>query len=264
MRVLNPDKLPTMPIADILPSQGELKDLTEKNYNKLKNNIDKRGFLVPVYTWVDPNDGLRYLLDGHQRQRVLTTEGWNEPIPYLTITADTRQEAMAILLEVTSQYGTITQEGLDKFIAQYELPEMEVYQATQFDAIFGYDEQAEEESIDDNPYTGKIEPPTYDIKGEKPEISELYNPAKTDELITEIENANIPPEIKTFLKASAYRHTVFNYANIAEYYANSAKEIQELMEKSALVIIDYKKAVENGFIKLSEELAEAFVNDKEA
>lgn len=86
MRVHNPDKLPTMPIADILPSQGELKDLSDKNYAKLKNNIEKRGFLMPVYTWIDSKDKLRYLLDGHQRQRVLTTEGWNEPIPYLTIT----------------------------------------------------------------------------------------------------------------------------------------------------------------------------------
>lgn len=129
MRVHNPDNLPTAPIADLLPSQGNLKDLSDRNYKKLKNNIESRGFLIPVYTWVDPKDGLRYLLDGHQRQRVLTTEGWNEPIPYLTITAETKQEAMAILLEVTSQYGTITQEGLDEFIASYELNEADVYGA---------------------------------------------------------------------------------------------------------------------------------------
>lgn len=262
MRVHNPDKLPTMPIADILPSQGELKDLTDKNYAKLKNNIEKRGFLVPVYTWVN-KEGLRYLLDGHQRQRVLTTEGWNEPIPYLTITADTMQEAMAILLEVTSQYGTITQEGLDKFIAEYELPEMEVYEATQFDAIFGYGEEAEEEDLEDSPYTGKIEPPVYDIKGEKPNLEDLYTPDRTKELIAEIDEANIPKDIKEFLKVSAYRHTIFNYANIAEYYAQSPKEVQELMEKSALVIIDYEKAVELGFVKLSEEVAQAYVSDKE-
>jgi len=137
VEVHNPDNLPTAPIADLLPSQGNLKDLSDKNFAKLKSNIENRGFLIPVYTWVD-KDGLRYLLDGHQRQRVLTTEGWTEPIPYLTITAETRQQAMAILLEVTSQYGTITQEGLDEYIATYELNEAEMYKATSFDAITEY------------------------------------------------------------------------------------------------------------------------------
>jgi hypothetical protein len=44
----------------------------------------------------------------------------------------------------------------------------------------------------------------------------------------------------------------FNYKNVAEYYAHSEKEVQELMEDSALVIIDYNKAIELGFVKLFE------------
>lgn len=134
MKVHNDNDLPTMPIADILPTQGNLKDLTEKNYNKLKNTIINRGFSVPVYVWED-SKGVKHLLDGHQRQRVLTTEGWNDPIPYLKIPAKNIQEAMARLLEITSQYATITQEGIDEFIAKYELPEADVYEATAFDAV---------------------------------------------------------------------------------------------------------------------------------
>ena len=52
----------------------------------------------------------------------------------------------------------------------------------------------------------------------------------------------------------------FNYENIAEFYAHSDKEVQELMESSALVIIDFKKAIEQGFIELSEDLADKFVD----
>ena len=137
MKVHNPNNLPTIPIADLLPTQGDLKDLTEKNYNKLKNTIDKRGFSVPVYVW-ENDKGIKHLLDGHQRQRVLTTEGWHEPIPYLKVPAKDLQEAMARLLEITSQYGTITQEGIDEFIAKYDLPEADVYQATTYDAIKNY------------------------------------------------------------------------------------------------------------------------------
>lgn len=262
MKVLNPNNLPTIPIADLLPTQGNLKDLSKENYKKLKNNIKNRGFLIPVYTWVNKETGLRYLLDGHQRQRVLTAEGWDEPIPYLTIDSDTQQEAMAILLEVTSQYGTITQEGLDEFIANYKLDEDEIYSATNYDALVNYQDDENEEVVDDNPYTGKIEVPIYEIKDEKPYLAELFDKTKTDNLIKQIEQSKLPIEIKEFLKIASYRHTVFNYAKIAEYYADSSKEVQELFEMSALVIIDYEKAIENGFIKLSEKIARQFVDDQ--
>jgi hypothetical protein len=43
---------------------------------------------------------------------------------------------------------------------------------------------------------------------------------------------------------------------IAEYYANADKEVQELFEDSALVIIDFKSAIKNGFTKLSKRIEE--------
>ena len=57
---------------------------------------------------------------------------------------------------------------------------------------------------------------------------------------------------------AAYRHTKFNYKNIAEYYAHANKEMQGLMEDSALVIIDFDKAIENGYVKLSEDIANQY------
>jgi hypothetical protein len=157
MIVHNPNNLPTIPIADLLPTQGDLKDLTDKNYQKLKNVIKRRAFSYPVYVWEDENK-LLHLLDGHQRQRVLNREGWNEPIPYLKVPAKDLQEAMARLLEITSQYATITQEGIDEFIAKYELPEAEVFQATQFDAIS---------------YLQNVEEPEIDLKTEDPEYQQM-------------------------------------------------------------------------------------------
>ena len=159
MIIHNPNNLPTKPIADLLPTQGDLKDLSEKNYQKLKNTIEKRGFSVPVYVWEDESSIL-HLLDGHQRRNVLTTEGWDEPIPYLKVPAKDLQEAMARLLEITSQYGTITQEGIDQFISKYELPEVEVYEATVFDAITNYTENNEQEVEEDEaPEVNESEPP---------------------------------------------------------------------------------------------------------
>ena len=159
MKVHNPNNLPTLPIADLLPTQGDLKDLTEANYKKLKNVIERRGFSYPVYVWEDKT-GIKHLLDGHQRQRVLTTEAWNEPIPYLKVPAKDIQEAMARLLEITSQYATITQEGIDEFIGKYELDEDEVYASTSYDALKNYAEITETEVKEDKaPELEEIEPP---------------------------------------------------------------------------------------------------------
>ena len=80
-------------------------------------------------------------------------------------------------------------------------------------------------------------------------------------LIRQIENSTVTPEEKRFLIEAAKRHTVFNYEKIADYYAHSSKEMQGLMEHSALVIIDYEKALQYGYIKLSEEINQQYLSE---
>lgn len=137
MKVLNPNKLPTARMSELNATQGDLKFLSKENYDKLKNTIEKHGFDMPVTVWVD-SQGEKWLLDGHQRKHVLETEGWNDPIPYLVIKAPNMQTAAERLLQITSQYGTVTQEGLDEYIAKFELPEMEIKNLTNFDSIFDF------------------------------------------------------------------------------------------------------------------------------
>lgn len=138
MKVHNPNKLPTAPMSELEASQGELKYLSKENYAKLKKAIEHNGFDIPVYIWIDEND-TKWLLDGHQRKHLLTNEGWDEPVPYLRVDAPDMSTAMARLLQITSQYGTITQEGIDNFIATYELPEVEIFDTVNFDGIRFYD-----------------------------------------------------------------------------------------------------------------------------
>jgi hypothetical protein len=61
--------------------------------------------------------------------------------------------------------------------------------------------------------------------------------------------------------SAASRHTIFNYEKIANFYAHSTKECQELMEKSALVIVDYEQAIKNGFVLLTSQIDD--LNDEE-
>ena len=136
--ISNPNNLPIIDYRTVKPLQGDLKDLSEKNYNKLKNVLIKRGFRVPLFLYSAPiakPDGTHnlYLMDGHQRQRVMINENMQPyEVPYILIEADTEDEAKAQLLEISSQYGTMTQEGFDTFTAK--LPEADLSNLN-FDAL---------------------------------------------------------------------------------------------------------------------------------
>lgn len=126
----------------------------------------------------------------------------------------------------------------------------------QFDLFGG------EQSIElDNKYTSKIKAPIYEPKNAKPHILELYDNTKTTRLITEINNSNIDDDEKKFLIEAARRHTIFNYSKIADFYAHSSKEVQQLMEHSALVIIDFEKAIQYGYVRLSDEMTQQYLKE---
>ena len=87
---------------------------------------------------------------------------------------------------------------------------------------------------------------------------------KTNELLEEINNSDLGYAEKDFLRKAAERHLVFNYKKIAEYYAAASPEMQRLMEKSALVIIDYNDAIMNGYTRLSERIKKMMELGKDA
>ena len=106
----------------------------------------------------------------------------------------------------------------------------------------------------DSLYTKKVSPPQYLPSKTKPNLGEVFSLTKYTELMSKISRSNVTDEEKEFLKYAATRHIVFNYSLIADYYAHSNKEMQELMEESALVIIDLGDAIANGYVKLSERI----------
>jgi hypothetical protein len=124
--------------------------------------------------------------------------------------------------------------------------------------MFGNEFQEDES---EKKYSSKIEAPIYEPKNKQPHILELYNSAKTNRLIREINNSNVKDYEKIFLIEAAKRHTIFNYENIADYYSHSSKEMQELMEKSALVIIDFEKAIQLGYVVLSEDIRTQYLEE---
>lgn len=86
----------------------------------------------------------------------------------------------------------------------------------------------------------------YEPSDEKPAATALYDETKTQALLRDIEAADLPDDVRHFLTLAAYRHTVINYAKVADFYAHSEAPIQRLMEASALIILDIEDAVDQG------------------
>lgn len=106
----------------------------------------------------------------------------------------------------------------------------------------------------DNRYTKKVEVPQYAPSAEVPRIESLIDYTKYSKLLADINKSNVSEDEKKFLKYAAARHIVFRYSLIADYYTHASKEMQELMEQSALVILDIDDAIANGYVKLSKDI----------
>ena len=117
------------------------------------------------------------------------------------------------------------------------------------------------EDENEKKYSSKIEAPIYEPKNKKPHLFELCDKSKTQRLIRKIENSKVSYEEKMFLLDAARRHNVFNYEKIADYYSHSNKEMQELMEESALIIIDFEKAIQLGYVKLCDEIRTQYLEE---
>jgi len=120
-------------ISELIPFQGNLKDLSKINYKKLRGEILKLGFCEPISIWENN------ILNGHQRLRTLQqmqTEGFVIPkIPVNIINAKNKKEAKEIVLALTSQYGNITEQGLYEYMAEAELDFVDVADSFSFPEI---------------------------------------------------------------------------------------------------------------------------------
>lgn len=249
-------KIEYVSINDIKPYEKNAKLHPEKQVEQIKKSIEQFGMNDPIGIWKNE------IVEGHGRLLALKELGYEEvPIIRLDHLSDEERKAYILThnkLTMNSDFDIdILNEELDDII-NIDMSD------------FGFDLEIEidDQDYDDeeNPYTTTINIPQYEIRGEEPEIDELVNVEKTNELIKEIKASNVTDEQRNFLIKAAERHLAFNYSKIAEYYAHQDKEMQELMEKSALVIIDFDDAIKNGFAELSndiEEMKDEALNDED-
>jgi DNA modification methylase len=110
-------------LDEIVIIQGNLKELTEKNYERLKASILKHGIISPWHLWQNPETKKYECLDGTQRTNTLKkmrSSGYEVPqLPVTMISAKDKKEAAEILLSLVSQYGTMSDQGLYEFATEF-------------------------------------------------------------------------------------------------------------------------------------------------
>ena len=219
----------------------------------LAGAIDDIGFIRSVTV----NQRTGRVVDGHLRVTLAARSGV-ESLPVEYVDLSEAEEAQALLsLDPIAAMAASDKAKLDELMRAVQSDDDRVQ------AMIA--EIAEREGIlqngQDEKYSANIQAPIYEPKGEKPAIKDLYDETRTKELLAEIEASDLPEEEKEFLRVAARRHTVLNYKRIAEYYAHSDEKTQALMENSALVIIDFKRAIELGYIQMSIDISNQFKQD---
>lgn len=231
-------------VSELTPYKKNAKTHDEKQIANVANSIKRFGWQQPIVI-----DEQGVVVIGHCRLLAAKKLGLRE-VPVTIASGLTEDEVKELRIADNKTNESPWDLGL---LAE----DIEGLDFEGFDLDFGIDgESGGGVDENDNTYTSKVSVPQYEMKGDQPDISALVNQTKTDALLMDVEGAEVPEEIKQFLRLAAYRHLVFDYHNIAEYYAHATPEVQELMERSALVIIDYDDAIAGGYVKLKSELDE--------
>lgn len=128
----------TLALNDLTPFQGDLKNLSESNYQKFKKQILELGFSAPFFVW--KHEGKNYIGDGHQRHLTLQQmkkEGIHVPdqLPVVYFEAKDKKEAKKKVLAFTSQYGEMTLEGLSDFAIDGGIEFNEILESFRFPEV---------------------------------------------------------------------------------------------------------------------------------
>jgi len=237
-------KIEKIKISELNPAEYNPRRMTNKQYEDLKNSLEKFGLVDPI---IVNNDNT--VIGGHQRLKIIKELGATEvPTVRLNLSKEDEKELNIRLNKNTGEFD------LDILANNFDMEELKDWGFKEIELGFNIDKIDSED-----PYTKKIESPVYDKQEDKkPKLKDLLNEEKAMKVIDKIEKSKVSDKEKTFLKMAAMRHLVFDYSQIAEYYAHSDIEMQDLMEDTALVIVDFDKAIENGYVALGQEIVEQY------
>lgn len=110
-------------VDELAPFQGDLKILSDENYERIKNSMVDLGYSFVVHAWKQSDQV--HILDGHQRVKALKRmreNGIEVPkIQVVLVKAKDLREAKKKVLAGASQYGEMVPDGLAKFMKEFKI-----------------------------------------------------------------------------------------------------------------------------------------------
>lgn len=231
-------------ISELKTDPNNARKHSNKNLDAIVSSLEKFGQRKPIVVHngvvIAGNGTLEAAqkLGWHEITVTEVPENWDDDLAKAYAIADNRTAELAEwdtpvlvaqLLEMEEEGWNLKEFGFDDKSMDY------------------YKEEIGASNAQQQEYSNKMIIPQYAIVGDEPLLIDLINTTKADSLKQQIESADLPKDIKELLLVAANRHVVFDYRKIAEFYPHQSAEVQELMEESALVIIDAEDAIRNGY-----------------
>jgi len=233
----------------ILPDYNPRK-IDKETFEKLKKSLEEFGYVEPIIV----NKRNMHVVGGNQRVKALKELGVEEAEAVIVDLDEKQEKTLNIALnKITGEWDFEKLEAVLKEIE--DNVELTGFSEKELNKLFVDIEKA-------SPYTYKVDAVQYEPKGEA-KLEELVEKEKYMELLEKIEKADCDEEMKEFLKLAATRFLKFNFAKIADFYAEADIEVQKMFEELALVIVDFEDAIAKGFVRFSQRVAELYGEDYE-
>lgn len=250
-------KITQKQVAELIPYVNNSRKHSDKQVAQIAASIKEFGWTNPIL--VDGDNGI---IAGHGRLMAARKLGMTEvPTIELSDLSESQKKAYVI-----ADNNLALNADWDEALLKIELENLK---DLSFDLdILAFDDEfltnlLDENEDEENMYTQKVDIPTYEPSEIKPNVKDLYDDSKAFDLIDKIKASKLPQAEKDFLMLTAGRHVVLNFQLIADYYAHSERPVQQLMEDSALVIVDLDNAIANGWVNLSKKLDDIYDEDNE-
>jgi hypothetical protein len=254
------------PLERLTPYDRNARTHSPEQVAKLAASIAEFGFVNPIL--VDRRTGT--IIAGHGRLMAAQQLGLAEaPVIVLDHLSDAQRRAYVLADNRLAEDAGWNVEILARELSDLQAEHADLLGKIGFndeelaaylgDDFFGdrpaFEEADGEGEQEGGGYSRKIVAPTYTPKRPEPPATEtLVDMARVKALEERIRVAKVTEAEREFLMRAAQRHALFDYQEIAEYYAHASAEMQRLMEDSALVIVDFERAIERGYIELSQKM----------
>ena len=231
-------------LSDLKPAPYNPRTSTKKQETKLQESLNKFGVVEPIIF----NKQTGYIVGGHFRVRELKKLGYKEVECVIVDLSEEDEKELNIRLNANTgewDWDTLANEWDEILLDKWGLD---------LPMLNDKDEQQEIEDL------FNIELPFYTPSEDLPNVDDLADVSKTQELNEKIDSLKIDEELKSILKIRASFFTDFDFQKIADYYAQQTDEVKDLFEDLGMVILAPKEALKRGFINLKNEITDEWTS----